>query len=127
VSTKLRALSQLSIPIRLPIRLPGWFAVIAALALAAVGLALGDIYFPISVAVGCVVAALLAERGAFFAVAVQPPLITAIVVAGAVFLGRPLLDAAAELAGTFPYLAATMVAVIVILIVRSRMSPARHA
>jgi hypothetical protein len=110
-----------------PIRLPGWFAVLAALALAAGGLALDGAYFPISVALGSVVTALLVERSAFFAVAVQPPLITAIVVAATVFLGRSLLDAAAQLASTFPYLAGTMVAVIVILIVRARLSPARPA
>ncbi|TCO62417.1 DUF6542 domain-containing protein [Actinocrispum wychmicini] len=105
-------------------RLPGWIAVIAALGLAVGGLALGSLYFPLSIVVGSVVGALFAERSAFFAVAVQPPLITAIVVTGAVFLGRSLLDAATQLASTFPYLVGTMVAVIVILLVRARMSAA---
>jgi hypothetical protein len=109
------------------LRLPGWLAVLASLALAAAGLALGGGYFPMTVAASSVIAALLAERSAFFAVAVQPPLITAMVVAGSVFLGRPLLTAASELASTFPYLAGTMVAVIVILVVRARVSPARPA
>jgi hypothetical protein len=109
------------------IRWPGWVVVLLALALAAGGLVLGGVFFPVSVAVGCLVAALLAERSAFFAVAVQPPLITALVVAGAVFLGKPLLDAAAQLASTFPYLAGTMVAVIAVLVVRARLSPARSS
>lgn len=120
-------LSRLSIPIRLPVRLPGWLAVMAALTLAIGGFAVGGVYFPISVVLGCVLTALFAERSAFFAVAVQPPLITAIIVAGAVFLGRPLLDAATQLASTFPYLAGTMVAVVVILIVRARVAAARPA
>jgi hypothetical protein len=122
VSTRL---SRLSIPITLPIRLPGWLAVLAAMALAVGGFAMGGLYFPISVVLGCVLTAFFAERSAFFAVAVQPPLITAIIVAGAVFLGRPLLEAATQLASTFPYLAGTMVAVTLILIIRTRISPAR--
>jgi uncharacterized membrane protein YdcZ (DUF606 family) len=97
------------------------------MALAVGGFALGGLYFPISVVLGCVLTALFVERSAFFAVAVQPPLITAIIVAGAVFLGRPLLDAATQLASTFPYLVGTMVSVAVILIVRTRLSPARSA
>lgn len=111
---------------RIP-RLPGWAAVIAALGLAAGGLALGGLYFPLSVVLGSLIGAFFVERSAFFAVAVQPPLITALVVAGAVFLGRPLLDAATELATTFPYLAGTTVAVVAILIVRTRVAPARAA
>ncbi|MEV4312588.1 DUF6542 domain-containing protein [Actinocrispum sp. NPDC049592] len=100
--------------------LPGWLAVLLTLALAVGGFLLGGLYFPISVVIGGVITALFAERSAFFAVAVQPPVITAVVVAGAVLLGRPLLDAATQLASTFPYLAGTMVAVIVILLVRVR-------
>ena len=42
------------------------------------------------------------------------------VVAGAVILGEPLLDGATQLAETFPYLGGTIVAVLVILALRSR-------
>jgi uncharacterized membrane protein YgaE (UPF0421/DUF939 family) len=101
--------------------LPGWIAVLGPAAITVGGLALGGVYFPIAIAVSCVLAALVVERSAFFAVAVQPPLITAIVVTGAVFLGESLLDGAAQLAETFPYLIGTTVAVIVILLVRSRL------
>nr|CTQ95811.1 hypothetical protein [Kibdelosporangium sp. MJ126-NF4] len=88
-------------------------------AIAIGGLFLGGVYFPLSIAVGCVLAAVLTERAAFFAVAVQPPLITAIAVAGGVFLGgQPLLMGAAQLAETFPYLGGTIVAVLAILLVR---------
>jgi hypothetical protein len=101
--------------------LPGWIAVLGPAAITVGGLALSGLYFPIAMAVSCVLAALLVERSAFFAVAVQPPLITAIVVTGSVFLGKSLLDGAAQLAETFPYLIGTTVAVMVILLVRSRL------
>jgi hypothetical protein len=100
---------------------PGWIAVPGAAAITVGGLALGGIFFPIAITVSCVLAALLVERSAFFAVAVQPPLITAIVVTGSVFLGESLLDGAAQLAETFPYLVGTTFTVIVILLVRSRL------
>lgn len=103
------------------LELPGWLAVLGPAAITIGGLALGDLYFPIAMAVSCVLAALLVERPAFFAVAVQPPLITAIVVTGSVFLGESLLDGAAQLAETFPYLIGTTVAVVTILLVRSRL------
>lgn len=100
---------------------PGWLAVLGPGAIAIGGLIAGGVFFPISVAVGCVLAAVLAERSAFFAVAVQPPLITAIAVAGAVIVGsEPLLSGAAQLAETFPYLGVTILAVLVILALRSR-------
>lgn len=108
-------------------RIPGWLVVAVAILLAAGGLALGKPYFQISVVIGSVLAALVVERSAFFAAAVQPPLITAIVAAGAVFLGLPWLDAAMQVAQTFPYLVGTMVAVLTILFVRGRVSPARRA
>ncbi|ALG07245.1 hypothetical protein AOZ06_10220 [Kibdelosporangium phytohabitans] len=83
------------------------------------GLVAGGLLFPLSIVVGCVLAAVFAERAAFFAVAVQPPLITAIAVAGGVFIGgRPLLSGAAQLAEAFPYLGGTIVAVLAILGVR---------
>jgi hypothetical protein len=110
--------------------LPGWIAVLGPAAITIGGMALGGIFFPIAITVSCVLAALLVERSAFFAVAVQPPLITAIVVTGSVFLGESLLDGAAQLAETFPYLIGTTVAVIAILLVRSRLqarSKQRHA
>lgn len=99
---------------------PGWLAVLGPGAIAVGGLIAGGVYFPLSIIVGCVLAAVLAERSAFFAVAVQPPLITAATVAGAVILGEPLLDGATQLAETFPYLGGTIVAVLVILALRSR-------
>ncbi|MBP2320052.1 hypothetical protein JOF56_000437 [Kibdelosporangium banguiense] len=102
--------------------IPGWLAVLGPAAIVIGGLALGGAVFPISIAVSCVAAALLVHRPAFFAVAVQPPLITAIVVTGSVFLGgASILDGAALLAQTFPYLVGTMAAVAVILFVRSRL------
>jgi hypothetical protein len=108
-------------------RIPGWLVVVVAVLLAAGGLALGKPYFQISVVIGSVLAALVVERSAFFAAAVQPPLITAIVAVGAVFLGLPWLDAAMQVAQSFPYLIGTMVAVLTILFVRGRVSPARRA
>jgi hypothetical protein len=108
-------------------RVPGWLVVAVAIFLAAGGLALGEPYFQISVVIGSVLAAVVVERSAFFAAAIQPPLITAIVAAGAVLLGLPWLDAAVQVAQTFPYLVGTMVAVLTILFVRGRVSPARRA
>jgi hypothetical protein len=100
--------------------------VVVAALLAGGGLGLGEPCFQISLVIGSVLAALVVERSGFFAAAVQPPLITAVVAAGAVFLGFPLLDAAVQVARAFPYLAATMVVVLGILFVRVRVSPARH-
>lgn len=57
------------------------------------------------------VAALLVRPDGFFTVVVQPPVVVGVVVAGAVPLGRPALDAAVDVSGTFPYLVATMAAV----------------
>ncbi|WP_143230766.1 DUF6542 domain-containing protein [Actinosynnema sp. ALI-1.44] len=103
---------------RLPL-IPGWLAVLGPGAVAIGGLMAGGLFFPWSIVVGCVLAAVFAERAAFFAVAVQPPLITAIAVAGGVFVGgQPLLSGAAQLAETFPYLGVTIVAVLVVLGVR---------
>lgn len=100
---------------RLPL-IPGWLAVLGPGAAVIGGMALGGAFFPLSIVVGCVLAAVFAERAAFFAVAVQPPLITAIAVAGGVFVGgQPLLTGAAQLAETFPYLGATMAAVLAVL------------
>ncbi|MCE7006818.1 hypothetical protein LWC34_28910 [Kibdelosporangium philippinense] len=104
---------------RVPL-VPGWLAVLGPAAIAVGGLIAGGVFFPLSIILGCVLAAVLAERAAFFAVAVQPPLITAAAVAGAVILGEPLLDGATQLAETFPYLGGTIVAVLVILALRTR-------
>jgi hypothetical protein len=97
---------------------------LGATAVAAVGVYLGGVWFPVAVAGGCVLAALLVRRNGFFTVMAQPPLVTAAVVAGAVLLGKPLLSAVAEVSATFPYLIATMV--VVGLIVLSRVLTARR-
>jgi hypothetical protein len=80
---------------------------------------LGGGYFPAAIATGCVLAALLAERSAFFAVLAQPPLITAAVMTVTVLLGKPLLAAVLELSATFPYLLATMAAVVLVVAFRA--------
>lgn len=96
------------------LRAPWWAVVVGATALAAVGAVLGGGYFAGALVAGCVLAALVADRSAFFAVVAQPPLIAAAVGTAAVVLGKPLLDAVLELSTAFPYLVATMVAVGVI-------------
>jgi hypothetical protein len=95
---------------------PWWAAALGATALAATGAALG--HFTAAIVTGCVLAALVADRTAFFTVLAQPPLIAAAVGATAVALGTPLLSAVVELSTAFPYLAATMVAVAAIVATR---------
>jgi uncharacterized membrane protein YdcZ (DUF606 family) len=102
---------------------PWWAAGLGATAVVAAGAALGDGYFAAAIVTGCVLAALVADRKAFFTVLAQPPLITATVGAAAVLLGKPLLTTAVDLSTTFPYLAATMVAVATIVTIRHRQTP----
>jgi len=99
---------------------PWWGAALGATAPAAVGMWLGGVWFPVGVAAGCVLAAMLVRRNGFFTALAQPPLVTAVVVAGAVLLGKPLLSAVAEVSATFPYLIATMVVVGLIVLGRRR-------
>lgn len=92
-------------------RAPWWAVVLGATALVAAGAAIGGGYFAAAVVIGCVLAAVVADRKAFFAVLAQPPVITAVVGATAVGLGKPLSTAVLDLSTVFPYLVATMVAV----------------
>ena len=89
---------------------------LGATAVVAAGAAFG--YFAWAIVVGCVVAAAVAERKAFFAVVTQPPLVTATVGAGAVLLGKPLLSAVFEVSAAFPYLVGAMVAAALVVGVR---------
>lgn len=92
-------------------RVPWWGAALGATAVAGVGVYLGGAWFPAGVAVGCVLAAFLVRRNGFFTVVAQPPLVTAVVTAGAVAFGKPVLSAVTELSAAFPYLVATMAVV----------------
>ncbi len=89
---------------------------LGATAVVAAGAALG--YFAWAIVVGCVVAAVVAERKAFFTVVAQPPLVTAAVGAGAVLLGKPLLGTVFEVTTAFPHLVGAMVAVTLVVGVR---------
>lgn len=99
---------------------PWWTTTLGATAIVAAGAALGDTWFPWAIVVGCVAAAVFAERTAFFTVLAQPPLITAAVGATAVLLGKPLLNAVFVLSNTFPYLVATMLVAAAVVAVRAR-------
>ena len=107
--------------------LPWWAVAVGATAVVAAGGALGGPYFPGALVAGCVLAALVANRAAFFTVVAQPPLIvTAIAVVTLVF-GQSFLSAVTRLSTVFPYLAGTMVAVGLIVLVRVWRSRSRSA
>ncbi|MCT2583703.1 DUF6542 domain-containing protein [Actinophytocola gossypii] len=98
--------------------LPWWAVALGATGLAAVGGWLGGRWFPVAVAAACVLAALVVRPDGYFTVVVQPPVVTGVVVAGTVLLGRPALSAAVDVSATFPYLLATMVAVGLVVLAR---------
>jgi uncharacterized protein DUF6542 len=105
--------------------LPWWAVALGATVLAAVGGLAGGPYFPGAVVAGCVLAAFAANREAFFTVVAQPPLIVTAIAAVTLLFGQTFLGAVAALSSVFPYLAATMAAVAVIVLVRLRLSKAR--
>ena len=101
--------------------LPWWAVATGATALAAVGGLVGGPYFPAAVVTGCVLAAVAAERAAFFTVVAQPPLIVTAIAVVTILFGQPVLGAVTQLSNVFPYLAATMAAVVLIVSVRLRL------
>ncbi len=86
--------------------LPWWATALITTVLVAAGKWLGA--FPAGIVAGGLLAAVVAERAAFFTVLAQPPLVVAAVGSGAVLLGEPLLTAVVALSDAFPYLVATM-------------------
>jgi hypothetical protein len=86
--------------------LPWWATALTTTVLVAAGKWLGT--FPAGIVAGGLLAAVVAERAAFFTVLAQPPLVVAAVGSGAVLLGEPLLTAVVALSDAFPYLVATM-------------------
>lgn len=98
---------------------------IGATAVVAVGGLVGGPYFPWAVVAGCVPAAIGADRAAFFTVVAQPPLIVTAIAVVTLLFGQSFLGAVAQLSTVFPYLAATMVAVALIVLVRLRLARTR--
>jgi hypothetical protein len=99
---------------------------LGATAVVAVGGLVGGPYFPGAVVAGCVLAAFAANREAFFTVVAQPPLIVTAIAVVTLLFGQSFLGAVAALSSVFPYLAATMAAVGLIVLVRLRLSRARR-
>lgn len=98
--------------------LPWWAVALGATVVAAAGGMVGGPYFPGALVAGCVLAAIVAERRAFFTVVAQPPLIVTAIAVATILFGQPVLEAVARLSTVFPYLAATMGAVGSIVFVR---------
>lgn len=107
--------------------LPWWAVALGATAVVAAGAFAGGGYFPAAVVAGCVLAALVANRAAFFTVITQPPLIVTATAAVTLLCGQSFLTAATRLSTVFPYLAATMAAVALIVLVRSRLARVRDS
>ena len=98
--------------------LPWWAVVPGATVVVAAGGLIGGPYFPGALVAGCVLAAIVADRGAFFTVVAQPPLIVTAIAVVTILFGQPFLEAVTQLSTVFPYLAATMAAVGLIVFVR---------
>ncbi|TDP94875.1 DUF6542 domain-containing protein [Labedaea rhizosphaerae] len=107
--------------------LPWWAVAAGATAVAGVGGLVGGPYFPAAVVAGCVLAAIAANRSAFFTVVAQPPLIVTAIAVATLLFGQSFLGAVAQLSTVFPYLAATMAAVGLIVLVRLRLGRNRRA
>jgi hypothetical protein len=102
--------------------LPWWAVALGATAIVAGGGLIGGPYFPGALVAGCVLAAIAANRSAFFTVVAQPPLIVTAIAVATLLFGQSLLGAVAQLSSVFPYLAATMGAVVLIVVVRLRLA-----
>jgi hypothetical protein len=105
--------------------LPWWAVAIGATVVVAVGGFVGGPYFSWALVAGCVLAAIAADRAAFFTVVAQPPLIVTAIAVVTILFGQSFLGAVAQLSTVFPYLAATMIAVALIVVVRLRLGRTR--